>query len=169
MICGSWFTGKLRPGQNTVFTYGRLSDISLTDISFDRQCDSNLLSSYYLARHGYRHLQSKSGDFLFFLGKNFKLLLGHVGKERLIRSMSNQKLKGLPNLSYSELKKVSFFCSTCASMKDRRMSYRNLIGNKSTEPLHTLHMDSTGRLRVNGLYGSFGYRYARAVAKSGPS
>ncbi|OWY90630.1 LOW QUALITY PROTEIN: hypothetical protein PHMEG_00041161 [Phytophthora megakarya] len=36
-------------------------------------------------------------------------------------------------------------------------------GNNATEPLHTLHVDSTGKLKVNGLYGSFGHRYALAV------
>eukprot|EP00644_Phytophthora_capsici_P019313 jgi/Phyca11/132259/e_gw1.146.20.1 len=185
-----WFRGGLQPGPSHTFTYGngstshstlkgsiklhvlnpnrRLSSVTLTDISFDQKCDSNLLSAFYLAKQGYSHIQAKSGKFLFFLGKGNKLLFaavakGHVGKERLIRSMSNQKIEGLPNISYSELSKIPFFCNTCAHMKDRRMSYRNMIGNKATEPLHTLHMDSTGRIRVNGLYGSFGYHYALAV------
>jgi hypothetical protein len=52
---------------------------------------------------------------------------------------------------------------TCADMKDRRISYQYMVGAKAIEPLYTLHMDSTGRLSVNGLYGSFGYRYALAV------
>ncbi|EGZ30634.1 hypothetical protein PHYSODRAFT_470891 [Phytophthora sojae] len=149
----SWFTGSLKPDLSHVFTYGYLSALNLTEISYNRKCDSNSLSAYYLAKQGNRHIQSKSGDFLFFIGDNFTLLLGHVGKERLIRTLNNEKITGLPKIPYSELKKVHFFCKTCAQMKDRRMSYKNMVGAKATEPLHTLHMDSTGKLRVNGLYG----------------
>jgi hypothetical protein len=29
---------------------------------------------------------------------------------------------------------------------------KGMVGSRPTEPLHTLHMDSTGRLRVQGLY-----------------
>ncbi|POM64501.1 Uncharacterized protein PHPALM_19960 [Phytophthora palmivora] len=86
--------------------------------------------------------------------KEWHLRLRHAGKERLIRTLSNQKIEGLPQIPYNELKKVVFFCKTCAHMKDRRISYRNMVGTKATEPLHTLHMDSTGKLRVNGLYAS---------------
>ncbi|POM69805.1 Hypothetical protein PHPALM_13891 [Phytophthora palmivora] len=185
----SWFKGNLQPGQGHIFTYGNgtvshstlkgsiklnilnpkqsLNALTLTDVSYDRECGSNLLSAYYLAEQGYRHFQSKTGEFLFFqfgdILKEWHLRLGHVGNERLIRTISNQKIEGLPNIPYSELKKVSFFCKTCAHMTDRRMSYRNMVGNIATEPLHTLHMDSTGRLKVDGLYGSFGYQYALAV------
>ncbi|OWZ06836.1 hypothetical protein PHMEG_00020857 [Phytophthora megakarya] len=131
------------------------------DVSYGSKWGSNLLSAYYLAKQGYRHFQSKSGDFLFFIGENFKL--GHVGKERLIRTISNQKIEGLPTIPYSELRKVAFFCKTCAQTKSRRMSYRNKVGNNATEPLHTLRTDSTGKLKVNGLYESFGHLYALAV------
>ncbi|EGZ22518.1 hypothetical protein PHYSODRAFT_465981, partial [Phytophthora sojae] len=143
----SWFKGSLQSSQSHVFTYGNgtLSALSLTDISYDRNCDSYLLSAYYWAKQGYRHFQSKSGDFLFFLGKYFKLLPGHVAKERLIRMISNEKIAGLPKIPYSELKKVHFFCKTCAQMKDKTMSYKNMVGAKATKPLHT---DSTGKLAV---------------------
>ncbi|EGZ29727.1 hypothetical protein PHYSODRAFT_448567, partial [Phytophthora sojae] len=148
-----------------------MSEIKLSDVAFDKQCDSNLLSAYYLAKQGYRHLQSKTGDFLFFFGTEGKLLfaawhlrLGHVGKDRLLKIISNLKTGKYLNLSYSRLKEIPFYCKTCPEMKDRRMSYRNMVGDKPTEPLHTLHMDTTGRLRVNRLYGSFGYRSALAVA-----
>ncbi|POM60545.1 hypothetical protein PHPALM_30600 [Phytophthora palmivora] len=67
-------------------------------------------------------------------------------------------MEGLSNIPYSERKKVSFFCKTCAQMKDRRMSYRNMVGNKATEPLHTLHMDSTDRLTVNVIDDATAYK-----------
>ncbi|KAK1946409.1 hypothetical protein P3T76_001962 [Phytophthora citrophthora] len=78
----SWFKGTLQPDQGHTFTYGngtkKLSCLTLKDVSFNRKCDSNLLSTYYLAQQGFRHFQSKSGDFLFFLGNDFKLLFAAV-------------------------------------------------------------------------------------------
>jgi hypothetical protein len=96
----SWFSGNLQPGNTHCFTYGNgtvsnsslkgsiktsvlnprgtMSSWSLSDISCDRQCDSNRLSAYYLARQGYRKLQSKSGEFIFFFGKDSKLLFAAV-------------------------------------------------------------------------------------------
>ncbi|POM64465.1 Integrase catalytic core protein [Phytophthora palmivora] len=202
-----WFQGSLQHVSGHTFTYGNgtisrstkkgsiklhvlnprgnLSVLKLTDISYDCECDSNLLSAYYLAKQGYRHFQSKSGEFLFFSEKGLKLLFAAIAKGEVYylpsvkpikaNVVSNQSTKygdilkewhlrlghvhwGLPQIPYNELKKVVFFCKTCAHMKDRRMSYRNMVGTKAIEPLHTLHMDSTGKLRVNGLYGSFGYR-----------
>ncbi|OWY93528.1 hypothetical protein PHMEG_00037045 [Phytophthora megakarya] len=49
-----------------------LSALMLRDVSYGSKWGSNLLSAYYLAKQGYRHFQSKSGDFLFFIGENFK-------------------------------------------------------------------------------------------------
>eukprot|EP00644_Phytophthora_capsici_P001663 jgi/Phyca11/107978/e_gw1.14.369.1 len=143
---------------NVLNPNGSLSCLTLTDISFGRKWDSNFLSAYYLAQQGFRHFQCRSGDFLFFweMTLNYCLQLGHVGNERLYWAMSNQQL---PSVTYSELKQVSFFC---AKIKDHIMPYRNWWG-KPSEPLHTQHMDSTGRIRGNGLYGSFRYHFALAV------
>ncbi|POM58709.1 Integrase catalytic core protein [Phytophthora palmivora] len=130
---------------------GYMSSLTLTNISCDRECDSNLLSAYYLAKQEYRHFQSKSEDFfsnllfaavaigeVYYLPvvklskrsaysakpskisdmlKEWHLRLGHVGKERLIRAISNRKIEGLPDIPNSELKTASFFCKTCAHMK----------------------------------------------------
>ncbi|OWY97624.1 Zea mays Retrotransposon Opie-2 [Phytophthora megakarya] len=144
----SWFKGSLTPGPSHTFTYGNgtvlyrsfkgtiklnvlnpkrcLSALTLSDVSYASKCDSNLLSAYYLANQGYRHFYAQTRKFAENL-KEWHLKLGHVRNERLIRTISNQKI------------------------------------SKATKPLHKLHMDSTGKLKVSGQYGSFSYRYALAV------
>ncbi|GMF29764.1 unnamed protein product [Phytophthora fragariaefolia] len=95
--------------------------------------------------------------------KEWHLRLGHVGKDRLMSILSSAVIDGAPRLERKDLAKIAFFCRTCALAKSRRMSYRNMIGDKATEPLHTLHMDSLGTVKPLGLYGSAGSKYALAI------
>ncbi|OWZ11259.1 hypothetical protein PHMEG_00015753 [Phytophthora megakarya] len=154
----SWFKGSLTPDPSHTFTYVypivplRGDKAEYFEPSKRSECINKILNEYYLAKQGYRHFQSKSGDFLFFIENIFKLPVaigevyylpsvkldktkvfsaqtrtfaetlkawhlrpGHVGKERQIRTISNQKIEGLPNIPYSELHKVAFFCKTVHS------------------------------------------------------
>lgn len=54
------------------------SSVSLNNVAYDAQCGSNLLSAYYLAKQGYRHSLSKSGDFLFLFGPTNKFMFAAV-------------------------------------------------------------------------------------------
>ncbi|GMF12173.1 unnamed protein product [Phytophthora lilii] len=95
--------------------------------------------------------------------QEWHLRLGHVGKDRLMRIISGKTIDGAPSLARKDMDKVTYFCRTCALAKSRRMAYRNMIGQRGAEPLHTLHMDSLGKMRVKGLYGTAGYAYALAI------
>jgi hypothetical protein len=95
--------------------------------------------------------------------REWHLRLGHVGKDRLIQILSEGITDDAPKLSKERLKKVKFFCRTCALAKSRRMSYRNMTGDKGPEPLHTLHLDSLGKIKIKGLYGTAGHMYALAI------
>lgn len=52
---------------------------------------------------------------------------------------------------------VAYFCRTSALAKSKRMSYSNMRGEKRPVPLHTLHMDALGEMRVKGLYDTAGH------------
>lgn len=227
----SWFC-KLRKGNMQTFVYGNggasesslIGDVwisvcnpngipvtlSIKNVAYDPKCESNLLSACYLAKQGLRFLQSKSGKFLYFLGKDGKLAfaavaigdvyylptqkyhprdegcqifsmkkynheekekllkewhprIGHANIQALIRMICAQSVTNIPLIPYGELKEIPFFCKTCALGKPRRMSHRGMVGEKATQPLHTLHMDSVGKMKVQGLYGGPGYKYALAV------
>ena len=181
--------------------------IELNDIAYDKGCGSNLVSACYLARQGYSHIQSKNGDFLYFMKGN-KLMfaavqidevyylptrkyiranlvthkpkeytelemkallkylhvkLGHVNRDKLMKILSKGTIRNIPNIPLADLLKCSFFCKTCALAKSKRMSYRNKVGSKSDEPLHTLHMDTSGKFRVKGVYNQIGMRYVLIV------
>ncbi|OWY90675.1 Gag-pol Polyprotein [Phytophthora megakarya] len=88
--------------------------------------------------------------------KEWHVRLGHVNKEKLINMMSNQLVKGIPYIESIKLRKVNFFCSTCAEMKMRRMSYRNLKGSRDEQPISTIHMDTNGPMKTMGVYGTVG-------------
>jgi hypothetical protein len=187
----------------------KLEYIKIDDVAHDTQCGSNLLSAWFLAKQGYRFLQSACGSFLYFFGKGkelrfaavaigevyylptkkfapklsrsvltvktyttqekiniFKewhLRLGHVNRESLMRIMSTQSVTNIPQIRYAELQAIPFFCETCALSKSKRMSYKNMTGTKTKTPLHTLHMDTMGKMRVCGFYGGTGYKYPFAV------
>jgi hypothetical protein len=81
----------------------------------------------------------------------------------LIQILSEGIIDDAPKLSKERLKRVKFFCRTCALAKSRRMSYRNMTGDKGPEPLHTLHLDSLGKIKIKGLYGTAGHMYALAI------
>lgn len=53
---------------------GHFRTVKLSDVAYDSKCGSNLLSAYYLAKQGCQFTQSKSGDFLYFLGEGRRLL-----------------------------------------------------------------------------------------------
>ncbi|OWZ03554.1 LOW QUALITY PROTEIN: Retrotransposon protein, Ty1-Copia subclass, partial [Phytophthora megakarya] len=95
--------------------------------------------------------------------KEWHLRLGHVGKGRLMNILAGRVIKDAPHLSRREMENVSFFCRTCELGKSRRMSYKNMVGQKATDPLHTLHMDSLGKITPQGLYSPIGHKYALAV------
>lgn len=82
--------------------------------------------------------------------------LGHINKEQLIAMFSKKLIAGMPTLPASELRKIPFFCATCAEMKKRRMSYRNTTGSRDTQPISTIHMDTNGPMKTMGVYGSIG-------------
>jgi hypothetical protein len=50
----------------------------LSDVFYDPQCSSNLISAYHLAKQGFRSLQSECGEFLFFMSKRNELLFAAV-------------------------------------------------------------------------------------------
>ncbi|OWY99285.1 hypothetical protein PHMEG_00029733, partial [Phytophthora megakarya] len=54
------------------------------------------------------------------------------------------------------LRKIPFFCSTCADMKKRGMFYSNTKGSRDEKPIRTIHMDTTGPMKTKGVYGSSG-------------
>ncbi|POM68886.1 Retrovirus-related Pol Polyprotein, partial [Phytophthora palmivora] len=82
--------------------------------------------------------------------------LGHINKDTLIDMLSMKLVGGLPTMSASGLRKIPFFCSTCAEMKKRRMSYRNTKGSRDEQPISTIHMDTNGPMKTMGVYGSQG-------------
>ena len=71
--------------------------------------------------------------------------LAHVNKETLVSMLSKGLVSGMPTLPAAELRRIPFFCTTCAEMKKRRMSYRNTKGSRDTQPISTIHMDTNGQ------------------------
>ncbi|EGZ14466.1 hypothetical protein PHYSODRAFT_379452, partial [Phytophthora sojae] len=132
---------------------------------------SNLISACHLARQGYNHVQSRDGEFSqkIALLEKWHHRLGHVHKARLLAIFSNGLVEGIPQIPQKELKDHPFFCATCEIANSMRMSYRNKIGSRSRQPLHTLHMDTSGKIKVNGRYGGFGYRYALSIVDDATS
>ncbi|EGZ26253.1 hypothetical protein PHYSODRAFT_482491, partial [Phytophthora sojae] len=146
---------------------GNYSCISIKNVAFDKECGSNLLSAYCLATQGYRHIQAKTGEYLYFLDSNnrfeWHLRLGHVEKDPLIDILSGGIIDGALRLARKDMTRDNFFCRTCALAKSRRMSYWNMIGTKATVPLHTLHLDSLRKMKPEGLNGTAGFKYTLAV------
>ncbi|OWZ06890.1 hypothetical protein PHMEG_00020794 [Phytophthora megakarya] len=95
--------------------------------------------------------------------KEWHLRLGHVGKGRLMNILAGRVIKDVPHLSRRDMENVSFFCRTRELGKSRRMSYKNIEGQKATDPLHTLHMDLLEKIRPQGLYTSIGHKKVLAV------
>jgi hypothetical protein len=95
--------------------------------------------------------------------KEWHLRLGHVSKDRLVTLLSTGMIEGTPKMEKKTLTSVHFFCNTCALAKARRMSYRGMSATRGDVPLHTLHMDTTGKMKVKGIFGSCGYKYALAI------
>ncbi|EGZ07911.1 hypothetical protein PHYSODRAFT_526670 [Phytophthora sojae] len=131
--------------------------LKIRKIALDKECGSNLISAYRLARQGYNHVKSRDGEFCIFSvrkGSFYLQPLGHVHKARLLAIFSNGLVEGIPQIPQKDL---PFFCATCEIANSMRMSYRNKIGSRSRPPLHALHMDTTGKIKVNGRCGGFGY------------
>ncbi|POM60386.1 hypothetical protein PHPALM_30767 [Phytophthora palmivora] len=82
--------------------------------------------------------------------------LGHINKDTLIDMLSIKMVGGLPTMAASGLRKIPSFCSTCAEMKERRMSYRNTKSSRGEQPISTIHMDTNGPMKTMGVYGSQG-------------
>ena len=68
--------------------------------------------------------------------------------------MSKQSVKEIPQAPANELRKLEFFCKACAETKARRMSYSGMKGTRTSEALHTVHMDTCGPMRVMGQHGA---------------
>jgi hypothetical protein len=190
-------------------------NISIQEVAFDKDCNSNLLSAYYLATQGYHHIQSKFGKFLYFLDDknrfrfvavaidevyylpskqpnvNAKVLsaksshqlrtervlrewhpgLGHVGIGRLMNILSRDIIEDASHLArqgYGRCTLLLLHVCTWEITKIFRhhisvMSCRNMVGEKSSIPLHTLRMDAVGKMKVKVLYTARGHIYALAV------
>ncbi|GMF67065.1 unnamed protein product [Phytophthora fragariaefolia] len=82
--------------------------------------------------------------------------LGHLHREKLIEVMSGNLTPGLPSFSRVALTKLPFFYHMCTEMKMRRMSYRNMVGTRDTQPISTIHMDTNGPMKTLGVYGAVG-------------
>ena len=76
------------------------------------------------------------------VAKYLHLVFGHIGHARIIRMYEDEAIVGLPQVNLQLLKKVEFTCANCASAKQLRMSYKQLVGRRATEPLHTVHTDT---------------------------
>ncbi|EGZ12287.1 hypothetical protein PHYSODRAFT_514855, partial [Phytophthora sojae] len=140
--------------------------VSIKNVAFDKECGSNLLSAYYLATQGYRHIQAKTGEYLYFLDSNNRFVFAAVAIDEvyyLPNIMSGEIIDGALRLARKDMTKVNFICRTCALAKSRRMSYQNMIGTKATLPLHKLHLDSLEKMKHEGLYGTAGFQYALSV------
>ena len=68
--------------------------------------------------------------------------------------LCNDVVTGLPKISREKFRNVTLFCHTCAVMKDRRMSFRKTLANRVKANLHTMHVDTCGPVKQNGLYGT---------------
>ena len=85
--------------------------------------------------------------------KEWHVKLGHLNKEAVIKMMLNQLVKDIPLAPAHELRKIDFFCKVCAETKSKRMSYTGKKGTRSSEALHTVHMDTCGPMHVIGQLG----------------
>ncbi|GMF54996.1 unnamed protein product [Phytophthora fragariaefolia] len=103
-----------------------------------------------------RPLSIPNQTILESLLKEWHVRFGHVNKDKLVDMMSKQLVKGIPFGERSKLNQVNFFCSTCAEMKMRRMSYRNLHETRDSRPISTIHMDTNGPMKTIGVYGAVG-------------
>eukprot|EP00644_Phytophthora_capsici_P019718 jgi/Phyca11/133874/e_gw1.897.2.1 len=119
---------------------------------------SNILSEFWLRRSGYQILGSLCGKFKFVLYvlQEWHVKLGHLNKDTVIEMLSKKLAGGMPMLSATGLRKVPFFCKTCAEMKKRRMPYHNMKGLRDEQPICTIHMDTNGPMKTMGVYGSSG-------------
>ncbi|DAZ99303.1 TPA: hypothetical protein N0F65_005471, partial [Lagenidium giganteum] len=94
-----WFVA-LQRGQAQAFVYGnnttssteaigtvridllmpqmKFGSLSVRNVALDPQCGSNIISASCLPQQGFRFLQSKRGDFLFFLNKSRRLMFATV-------------------------------------------------------------------------------------------
>ena len=94
------------------------------------------------------------------IAKYLHLVFGHVSQQVLITMLKNQTVIGLPQVDINLLRKVKFDCSVCAVMKQKRMSYKNLVGERSDEPCHTVHTDTREIETAGSLNGKYGYKYS---------
>ncbi|GMF21560.1 unnamed protein product [Phytophthora fragariaefolia] len=97
---------------------------------------------------GYTHIKAA------FMEWHVKL--GHLNRDKLIEVMSGNLIPGLPSFRRVALTKLPFFCHTCTEMKMRRISYRNMVGTRDTQPISTIHMDTNGPMKTLGVYGTVG-------------
>ncbi|POM74084.1 Hypothetical protein PHPALM_9003 [Phytophthora palmivora] len=124
--CTSAFVDK-KPNSDYIFTFGQgskprntyvdsiklslvspsgIKSIQFNNIALVPHAKSNIFSEYWIKKAEYQFTASS----------------GHVNKEKLINMMGNQLAKAIPYVESTKLRRVNFFCSTCAEMKMRRMS-----------------------------------------------
>ncbi|GMF47630.1 unnamed protein product [Phytophthora fragariaefolia] len=101
-------------------------------------------------------LENNGGERLEKTLQEWHVKLGHLNKDIVIGMLSKRLVTEMPTLPASGLRKVPFFCTTCAELKKRRMSYRNKKGSRDTQPISTIHMDTNGPIKTMGVYGSIG-------------
>eukprot|EP00644_Phytophthora_capsici_P003681 jgi/Phyca11/129281/e_gw1.82.123.1 len=135
---------------------GGIRPFLFTNIALVPHAKSNILSAYWLQKGGYQIIGSAHGDFKFAALKEWHVKLGHLNKEQVIAMLTKPVVAGMPTLKASDLRQVPFFCTTCAEMKKRRMSYRNTKGSRDTKPISTIHMDTNGPMKTMGVFGTIG-------------
>ncbi|GMF16671.1 unnamed protein product [Phytophthora fragariaefolia] len=96
-------------------------------------------------------LENNGGERLEKTLQERRVKLDHLNKDMVISMLSKQLVTGMPTLPASGLRKVPFFCTTCAEM-----SYRNKKGSRDTQPISTIHMDTNGPMKTMGVCGSIG-------------
>ncbi|GMF32064.1 unnamed protein product [Phytophthora fragariaefolia] len=101
-------------------------------------------------------LENNGGERLEKTLQEWHVELGHLNNDMIIGMLSKRLVTGMSTLPASGLRKVPFFCTTCAEMKKRRMSYRNKKGSRDTQPISTIHMDTNVPMKTMGVYGSIG-------------
>ena len=90
--------------------------ISCPNIAYVSDCDSNLICANHLARQGYMHIQSKNGDFLYFINNKDELLFAAV------------QIRGVYYLptQYIHKNTIAINTSTCKKPKLRKYSLKEI-------------------------------------------
>ena len=91
--------------------------------------------------------------------KELHVKLGHMGFDALKRMIVTESVDGLPKLTREELKGVKPQCVTCVIMKSQKMSYKDTVGTRTAEPVHTVHMDALEMSESGNYMGVNGFKY----------